>query len=273
MKSLYILGLFALLGGVAVNADSGSNEDFGFGSNEERERCYCKWNSCLGVAGTQVLGCPNTNSFRQCNAGVCTAVQACAPGQVWNVVKNACAPCDADKKLSLDQQVCLCTQGNTFNSTSQTCVSCPSLATVEPERCYCPYTHALHYLSNQCRLCPAEAPLRGRECQCTSPTLFFNKVTWTCSPCPQGGTTIPPRRGYGRSTCRCLGLNQIFREDNFSCYTCPSNVRASSDNEGCQCTRGSGMKFNYNTGFCSCPAGFAPNAFGVCAPGAVVLTP
>jgi len=269
MKCLYILGVVALLGVVTVSGggNSGeSNEDYGFGSAEERGRCYCQAASrraaasCTGV--TQVVGCPNTNSYRQCTGTAC-AVTACSAGQVWNVLKNACSVCDADKHVSADQQVCVCNRGNTLNPTTQTCVACPTAATIEEDRCFCPSTLARDTTNNVCKPCPAVALIRNGECVCTDNTLFFDQTTWTCKTCP--GTLIAPRRGYGRSSCRCTGANQIFNEKNASCYTCPSGTTASYDNEECQCARYSGLRFNYVTGACACMAGYTLNASGVCA--------
>jgi len=247
----------------AGGSDSGSNEMDG-GSAEERGRCYCGRKSCYLAVGAQVIGCPNTNAFLQCNGVTACAVQACPAGQVWNYVKNACSACDAGKHISLDQQVCVCNQGTTLDSRTQTCVACPTGATVEVDRCYCPYTLARDYINNACKACPAGA-LLGREgkCSCNDPTLFFNPITWTCSACP--GTLVAPRRGYGRYSCRCTGVNQIFYQRNFACYTCPAGTTASRENEECDCPRYTGQEFDQTTGTCACRLGFTLSATGVCA--------
>jgi len=273
MKCLYVLGVVALIGVVRVNGDGNSgesSEDNGFGSSEERGRCYCQAAgrrtaaTCSGATATQVIGCPNTNSFRQCTGTAC-AVTACSTGQVWNVLKNACSVCDADKHVSADLQVCVCNRGNTLNPTTQTCVACPTAATIEDDRCFCPSTLARDTTNNICKPCPLEAPMRNSECMCSDSTLFFDQTTWTCKTCP--GTLIPPRRGNGRSSCRCTGANQIFNEKNATCYTCPSGTTSSSDNEECNCARNSGLRFNYVTGACACKTGYTLNPSGVCAIG------
>jgi len=269
MTFISCIAVLALIGSVAVNGDSGSAE---IGSAEERGRCYCNYRSCTGVAATnQVIGCPNTNAFRTCNAGLC-AVQACPALQVWNYLKNACSACDAGKHISADLQVCVCNQGTTLNPRTNTCVNCPSGATTEIDRCYCPSNLARDYTNNACKVCPADAPITyGGKCMCTSPTLFFNPLTWTCVPC--SGTLIPPRRGYGRSSCRCAGANQIFNERNASCYTCPAGTSASRDGEECQCPRYSGQEFDITTGMCACRFGYTLNVSGVCALNIVPLSP
>jgi len=259
MKTLYILGVFALLEAVTVRAGEGSSE--GSNSEEEPGRCGCERKSCLGVTGTKVIGCPRTNSFRQCNAAVCT-VQACPTGQVWDSAKNACSVCDTGKHIAANLQVCVCDKGKTFDSDTRTCVPCPSGSTEEADRCYCPSTLALDEANNACKACPSDSTLRGRECKCNDTSLFFSEATWTCKPCP--GTLTPPRRGSGRSSCRCTGPNQIFHEEDVTCYTCPTGTTADDDNEDCDCARKTGLEFNYKTGACECEPGYTLSASGVC---------
>jgi len=277
MQILCVLGVVTLLGGVAVSAHGGGGGGgggFGGGSPESssmdepirRGTCVCQAAfrrtpaSCSGVTGSQVVGCPNTNSFRQCTGTVC-AVQACPTGQVWNYVKNACSACDTGKVVSADLQVCVCKQGTTFDSNTQTCVACPTGATVEAELCYCPSTLARDFTTNTCKACPAEAPLRGNQCQCTNATLVFDQSTWTCKACP--GTSGGFGRGFRSYECRCTGPNQIFYKRTASCFTCPTGTTASRDS--CICPSNSNLYFNYVSGACACKAGYTKNASGTCA--------
>jgi len=275
MKFLIVLGVCAILGNVAVNAggNSGeSGESFGDSSAEERGRCYCKRYTCTGLNAAPVIGCPNTNAFMQCTGAMC-AVQACPVGQVWNFLRNTCAACDAGKHISADGQVCACNLGTTLDSRTGACVPCPTGATALPDMCYCPYTTARDYVNNVCKACPVDAVL-GREgqCQCINPTLFFNPITWSCSACP--GTLVAPMRRGARYSCRCTGLNQIFYQRNFSCYTCPTGVAMpDNDNDSCSCARYTGLQFDYTTGTCACKLGYSLIG-GICTRGtAVILNP
>jgi hypothetical protein len=265
MKFLCVVGAFVLLCCVTVKAGGGgsSEEQFGGSSSEENGgRCYCGRNSCPSATGAQVVGCPNTNSFRQCTGAVC-AVQSCPLGQVWSFLKNACSACDAGKHIAANLQVCVCNQGTTLDSRTGACVACPSAGIQEADRCYCPSNLARDYANNVCKACPADAPL-GREgkCVCTSATLFFNPSTWTCSACP--GTSVQSGRNR-KSSCRCTGANQILYKQNLTCYTCPAGTTADRDNDECQCARNTGLKFDHVTGTCVCRFGFTLNASGVCA--------
>lgn len=283
----YVIAMCALLEGTSVSAhgggsrgrgggSGGSGSSGGFGSSSgdgsfgKRGRCYCDWRSpCTGTTPSQVIGCPNTNSFLQCTGTAC-AVQACPTGKVWDYLKNACSECDAGKHISLSNgQVCVCNQGTTLDPRTNKCVSCPSAAITETDRCFCPSNLALDSTNKVCKACPAEAPIRGSKCLCTSPTLFFNQDTWTCTSCP--GTLVGPLRRYQSYSCSCNGANQIFYKKNASCYTCPAGTTASR--EKCLCPRNSRQKFDYTSGTCACAFGQTLNASGVCAINPPALNP
>jgi len=220
-----------------------------------------------------VIGCPNTNAFLQCTGTAC-ARQQCPSGQVWNFLKNACSACDTGKHVSASLQTCVCDQGKTLDSATGNCVDCPTASTQEVDRCFCPSNLARDFTNNACKACPAEAPIgRENKCVCTSTTLFFDPTSWTCKACP--GTVVPPRRGNGRSSCRCTGANQIFYQKTFSCYTCPTGTTASiGDCDGCQCPRYTGQKFDYVSGTCKCNLGFTLNTTtGVCTRNTTPLNP
>jgi len=255
MKSLYILGVFALLGGLAVNADGGFEE----GDSAEEGRCSCGRGTCAKVTGSQAIGCPNTNSFRQCNGANCT-VQTCPSGQVWSFTKSACSQCDAGKQVSTNLQVCVCKTDTTWNEDTQACGPCPSGATVQPDRCFCNSSlYALDEANNECKACPTGATLKYGDCVCNNATQFFSEASWTCNACP--GTLEGPRRG--RYSCSCKINNQVFNEENVSCYTCPVGTTADKDNDECKCAPNTGLEFDFSTGVCACEPGYTL-ASGVC---------
>jgi hypothetical protein len=181
---------------------------------------------------------------------------------VWNKLKNACSACDQDKHISADSQQCVCNQGTTLDSATQSCAPCPLGSIQEIDLCYCPTTLARDYTSNACRACPAEATLQDNKCACINSTLFFSQRDWTCNTCP--GTLAPPRRGYERSSCRCTGTSEIFYKRNVTCYTCPTGTTADSDNDECDCARDTGLDFDYTTETCACEPGYTLNESGVC---------
>jgi len=260
-KFVYFLGVCALVGSMGVNAHDSGDSD----SSERGGRCECQNSgrraTCAGVTGTKVIGCPNTNSFRQCTGTTC-AVQACPTTQVWNRLKNACSECDTGKHVANTSQVCVCDKNTTFSKRTQTCVDCPTAATVEEDRCFCPTTLVRDYTNNACKACPADATLIKGECKCNDNTTFFSETSWTCKSCP--GTLILPSKGYRRSSCRCEGTNQIFNEKEVSCYTCPADTTASRDDEECECAPRSNKEFDYKTGTCVCRRGYTQDAAGVC---------
>jgi len=269
MKFLLVVAFIGLLGALSVSAGR-SGEDYSDSTNsDESGRCRCSYpdrrgrgGTCVNAINGQIFGCRNTNLFRQCNGADCT-VQACPTDQVWNFIKNACSACDAGKHISANLQVCACNQGTTFNSSSQSCVACPTNSTKEADRCYCPLGITVRDSNtNACRACPIDSYQRGDKCVCNNVNLFFNPTTWTCDTCP--ATFVLPSRRQNKPACRCTGLNQIFRKKTFSCYTCPTGTIISSENDECKCARYSEMEFDYTTGSCKCEPGFTQNAAGTC---------
>jgi len=259
MKYVYICGVCALLGSVILQATADSSESSNSDESfEDRGNCKCDKKFCKGNVGPKVVGCPNTNSFRQCNDANC-AVIACPADQVWNYLKNACSECDAGKHVAAALDICVCNQGTTLNSSTKSCVACPSGSTQEAERCFCPSTTVLDYPNNACKTCPQGALIRDRKCVCNS-TQFFNQKAWTCNSCP--GTWTTPSKG--KSQCRCTGPNQIFYQKDVTCYTCPTGTTADSDNDECDCARNTGLVFDYTTGTCACKPGYSQNTSGVC---------
>jgi hypothetical protein len=240
--------------------------NWGFGFGLVRGQCACRtgfWNPCRGVVGSQVKGCPNTNSFLQCNDTVCSK-QNCSSGQVWNKTLNACAQCADGMHVASNQQVCVCNQGNTFNRTSRTCVACPKDSVQEADRCYCNVTKVFDYKTYACRDCPTGSSLTAyRQCKCDNTTQLWSESDWACKDCP--GTLFPKplKRPFiiTWSKCRCTGTNQILDRKTVTCYTCPSGTTATFDNSNCQC-QNRYQFFNMDSKKCECVRGWVADSAG-----------
>jgi len=237
-----------------------SSEDGGFNGG----KCTCRgwWNPCRGVVGSLVLGCPNTNSFLQCNGATCSN-QTCPSGQVWNKTQNACAACAPGMHVATNLQVCVCDQGKTFRN--RTCVDCPTDSIQEPDRCYCNGTKIFDKLKNACRDCPAGSTLDSwsRRCQCTNTTQIWSDADWACKDCPGEWLPKRTRRPFWSpsSRCTCTGTNQVFDRQTVTCYTCPTGTTASRDNANCLCSDRFKF-FNWTTKQCDCAKGLIPDPAG-----------
>jgi len=231
----------------------------GFGSFGGRCACATgRLNSCKGVVGSVVKGCPGTNKFLQCTDEVC-ANQTCPAGQVWNRTQNLCAACAQGMHVAANLQVCVCDEGTTMRNRS--CAACPTDAVVEADRCYCNISKAFDMKTYACRACPVGSTLRYRQCVCNT-TQFWNENTWACENCP--GEWLPKQiRGRPRiavTKCTCNGTNQIFDRENVKCIDCPAGTKP-RDNSVCVCVNALQI-LNKQTNVCECIRGFMADAAG-----------
>jgi hypothetical protein len=218
------------------------------------------------VVGTKVLGCPNTNKFIECTNDVCAPLTCTVGQQVWNKTLNACAPCAGGMHVSADNQVCACDQGTWYNSTTKSCVACPTDSTKDPDLCYCPITTSYDSTDNACKACPTGSTLtKDQECKCSSTTQFWNEDDWACQDCPGEWLPKPVKPSRGRQSfnapptkCTCTASNQFFNEKTVKCVPCPTGSTATS--RGCVCPTLQSYKAATNT--CDCRSGYVKDAAG-----------
>lgn len=246
-------------------------------------RCICEINrrsgvstTCLRNAATATiqLGCPFTNSYRQCTGTACTVAQ-CTTGQVWDQFKNACSTCAIGMHVSADLQACVCDSGTTYNRLTGVCDKCPTAAIVEADRCYCSATTALDVDNFACKACPAGSNMYFRQCVCAAatPRLYWQASSWSCKACPGTVSTQPAGRKSPFEICTCTGPNQIFDVKAVACFTCPAvSTVVSRSGKGCQCIV-YGQVFDKVTSTCACRIGYTLNAAGnACTRNAAVPT-
>lgn len=239
-------------------------------------RCSCGGrftNPCQRVVGSLVVGCPNTNQFLQCTGSACSN-QTCPAGQVWNRTLNACAECAQGMHVAANGQVCACNEGTTYNSTSRTCVACPTDSVKEADRCYCNVSKAFDYKTNACRDCPAGSTLRRfQECRCNNNTQFWSE-DWACKDCPGEWLPRTARRPFRLPTskCTCSGTNQIFDRKTVTCFECPTGTAPSYDKFACQC-QNRFQSFKEDSKTCVCIKGYEADATGTgCVRSAITTT-
>jgi len=220
-------------------------------------------NTCYGIAGTAIIGCPNTNTFLQCVDLQCTK-QTCPANQVWDRLKNACSECAAGKHPRTDSQLCVCDEGKTVNKTTGLCSACPTGATVEPDRCFCPANTTLDRAANECKACPTGSKISGSsscKCAASTPKLYWNAGAWACQSCPGVVTSATRfRRFYTEEICNCTGANEVFDVKTVSCYTCPAAITTSKN--GCCACKVVYAIFDKATETCTCPSKYVLNAAG-----------
>jgi len=239
------------------------------GVNKEAKgyACSCgtaKRGACQGVTGTGVIkGCPDTNQYRQCDAGVCT-VKTCPTDQIWDKIQNACASCATGMHVAANKKICVCDQGNNFKGKNKPCVQCPTGSTQEADRCSCPVNTVLDDKTKACKICPTGSTLSNkRVCVCNNPAQFWCQVAWTCKDCP--GEWLPKNTKKvtkpSKTKCTCTGANSVFDRISVTCVTCPTGSTAAPSRDTCTCSNRL-HSFNRETQKCECKKGFSADAAG-----------
>jgi len=147
-----------------------------------------------------------------------------------------------------------CVQGTQVDLATGTCKKCPTGVTILAGRCPCPAELVLNSDKNVCQACPDGATsIIGLSCRCKD-SMFFNRQSWSCQPCPGQWKTIETgspveNSAVGSKRCICTGQNQMFDPSTVSCLTCPPGATPSYST--CNCSDPD-QTFNKESGKCEC---------------------